>query len=415
MHVIRAAGSGNRRVVVLTVALILIQVLVAARALPAGLGALVGDPSSESPLNAIDLRLRLVETQLWFRGEPVYVMREDAVYPPGAYPVLWLAVGWMPIEHARFLWAALSLVCVATLGWQMARLAGMRAHLTSTIALALALVPAAMLATRICLGLGQMSLVVISATVGGVLLLTRLDARLGWPGRIVGVALILVGLAKPSLSLPFMPLLLWRADRRTLSTLAVSYVALSLLAWSAQSGNASLVTLLLQWQHNSAGVVSSNQFGYANIHWWLSERGLAEFNTIASLLLLGVLVVISGVIRRAPLSRAIAICALVARLWTYHSSYDDLLIAIVLAALAGETIGALSGAARALAALLWMLNWLAGLDGLQALLHQWSPVSFSDVMGGLWICTLIYFLAACIRIRAAGELEPENDTRRHIA
>jgi hypothetical protein len=72
---------------------------------------------------------------------------------------------------------------------------------------------------------------------------------------------------------------------------------------------------------------------YADLHVWLAVLGLNAWSLPASLLVLVALGLWTHRHRQGDLWLLLGVAALVARLWTYHRVYDDLLILIPLIAL----------------------------------------------------------------------------------
>ena len=99
--------------------------------------------------------------------------------------------------------------------------------------------------------------------------------------------------------------------------------------------------------------------GYANIHSWTAMLGLQAINTELSVLLLCGLGVWVYVHRRADVWVLLGVSAVVARFWTYHRLYDDLLllppmIALWRVAQRGET----TRHRDLLAGVLFVMAWL---------------------------------------------------------
>jgi len=88
---------------------------------------------------------------------------------------------------------------------------------------------------------------------------------------------------------------------------------------------------LAQWLANASAVAGS--FGYANLHVWLTTVGLERWNFPASFLALMALGVWTYRHRNGDVWVALGVAGLVARCWTYHFSYDDLLIVLPVIAL----------------------------------------------------------------------------------
>jgi hypothetical protein len=341
-----------------------------------GIDALLTAPTPASPLNAVDLRHRVDETRLWFSGQSAYLKKpESAVYPPAAYPVFWLLLGWGEISSILRIWALLSLLGLLLLSVWAARVVSLVSELRGVQFV----LPIALVATKIALGLGQASLILVPISIGAAQLAFQpaRDRR----QQVLLIGLLLVALVKPSIALPFIVLCALRMTWGERSALVVGYAALTLTAaWFQPVG---VIELIGQWQRNTAAVVGSNDFGYANLNWALTKAGFANWNTIASLAALGVYGAWAWIRRDLRMLPAIAICALVARLWAYHSSYDDLLVVPAIVALCVAR-------PRWLALPLAGAIALSGLEGVQPYGYQlFGGDGFAWLMALLWIAALL--------------------------
>ena len=67
------------------------------------------------PGAAIDLIYRHRAVHAWFDGIPVYRKYPGSSFdPPGTYPLLWVLLGWLPLQPARAFWLAIAIIA---LGW----------------------------------------------------------------------------------------------------------------------------------------------------------------------------------------------------------------------------------------------------------------------------------------------------------
>ena len=131
------ASASRRAAVLLWVGAALLG-LVALQRLVDGLAQLVW---SQTP--PVDLAIRWRETQRWFAGLPVY-SDQFAVYPPGSYPLLWPALGWVDLAQARWIWAVTSL---AALGWLSCIAVGESGAQSGSMRVIIALLPFAIYAS----------------------------------------------------------------------------------------------------------------------------------------------------------------------------------------------------------------------------------------------------------------------------
>jgi hypothetical protein len=271
-----------------------------------------------SPVGAIDLRLRYTETHNWFARQPVYTTFTTAVYPPATYAMLWPVLGWLEYAPARWLWAATTLVALAWLVHLAVRESEVETRSERAL---LALVLLSTYAVGATIGNGQLGVHVLAALLTGLLLLR--DRRYGWLGDLLGVVLILMALAKPSLTAPFFWLVLVLPRKRWPAVLlATVYVGLTLYAASFQE--ASLASLLSDWLARGSEVALVA--GQAHVHAWLSSIGLGAWILPVSLFMVILLGAWTFYSRSVDFWLLAGVAALVARLWVYHLWYDDLLL-----------------------------------------------------------------------------------------
>lgn len=87
------------------------------------------------------------------------------------------------------------------------------------------------------------------------------------------------------------------------------------------------INLLLQnWINSSSNVL--NNKGHMNIHSFLSMIGKEEYRIQASLIILGLSGIWVYVNKNKSIWMLVGVTAIVARLWTYHWWYDDILMLI---------------------------------------------------------------------------------------
>ncbi len=179
---------------------------------------------------------------------------------------------------------------------------------------------------------GQVTLLIMLALL--LLLLLLLPRPATW-ARDIGLALLMtVALIKPTIAAPFFWLLLFlpKSLRPALLVLAL-YLGLTLVAAWLQATNP--ILLMELWLHNAlagadygaTGVNRVNQQGL------LQLLDLPDLGAPVALLMLGS---VGGWVawrRRANLWLLVGLVSIVARLWTYHASYDNLLILLPLIAL----------------------------------------------------------------------------------
>jgi hypothetical protein len=180
----------------------------------------------------------------------------------------------------------------------------------------------------VAIGNGQLTLHILAPLFAGVLLWERVDHT--WKTDLITSVLLLLGSIKPSLFLPFFILILFRAFRLRPFLLFLSgYAFLTAVAMLFQ--DQSLVAVLQNWIFRGIEVAGGG--GYGNVHSWLSAAGWEQWSVIASILLLILFSVWVYLNRGLDFRIQLAVAALVARCWTYHRMYDDVLIIFPMIAL----------------------------------------------------------------------------------
>jgi len=271
---------------------------------------------------AIDLKQRFVEVNTWFSGLPVYGHILTATYPPASYAMLWPFLGWLSEEAAVWLWLLTTALALALLASLIIKESGAD---TVHERLFIALIPASMYATGATIGNGQLMVHVLPALLAGLLLLERKDAS--WPNDLLATLLLLFALVKPNAAAPFFWIVVFVPRRlRPITLVTTAYVLLTILAVSFQETG--LLTTLRDWSSQSLGVSewASVDLSHGNVHSWLAAYGMERWNFPVSMALLLLLGTWTYWHRDADLWVLIGVAGIVARLWTYHGWYDDLLI-----------------------------------------------------------------------------------------
>jgi hypothetical protein len=277
-----------------------------------------------SPIGSGDLRYRYEEVRHWFAGRPLAAHVEQVYYPPASYPMLWPFLGWPSLPTARLLWALTVLAMLLWLSALVVRASGAEAPVERAF---MAVVPLAMNAAGFTLGIGQLSAHVLALLLAGLLLLTR--PRLAWRDDIWMALLFLAALVKPTVAAPFFWIVLFaRGTLRPAWLIGVGYVAVTLMAMAFQPWTWGT---LVGWV--SRGAQSGTMWGYAHVPGLLEALGLETWMLPTSGLLLAGLGWWVYRHRDGDLWLLLGVTALVARVWTYHLSYDDPLILLPLVAL----------------------------------------------------------------------------------
>jgi hypothetical protein len=256
--------------------------------------------------------------QRWFAGLPIYHESKTAVYPPASYVILWPFLGWLGFTPARWLWAITTVVGLYWLIHLILRESGAK---TSFERLFVTLMPLSMYATGATIGNGQLIDHLLPVLIAGILLLQQRQG--GWMMDLFNTTLLLGPLVKPSITIPFFWIILFIPNRlRPALLVSIGYGVLTLLGASFQESG--LVSILHDWIKQIT--VLSIKGGHTNLHSWLSYLGLKEWNFPASAIVLGLLGLWTYRNRQKELWLLLGVTAIVARLWTYHLWYDDLLM-----------------------------------------------------------------------------------------
>jgi hypothetical protein len=300
---------------------------------------------------ANDLGLRYDEVQVWFSGEPVYGEMKGAMYPPASYTMLFPFLHYPSFTLARWIWLVVILVSLAGIIYFFIK----ESKATSIIERVLiGIMVIAMYGTGVTIGNGQLTTLILVGIVAGFVLMNKSEGK--WNQELLAGGLIILTLIKPTLSLPFMWLLLFpRVQFRMILIIGFGYLALALLATFFQDGN--LIDLHRDWlsrgvegaawssaggggdlaikasKINKVNVAVGGSMGYGNIHNWLGALGLSKWNFSVSMLMLLITGIWVYLHRNLDLWILLGVIAIISRLWTYHLVYDDMLILIPVLAL----------------------------------------------------------------------------------
>jgi hypothetical protein len=344
-----------------------------------------------SPDCAIDVRRFHGRLHDWFAGRPV---DELSTLPPASYPLLWPLLGWLPRDPAIALWALTGLAGLAWLSAIMLRDSGADRRGERMFVV---LWPWAMYAARATFVSGQFIAHVLPALLVGILLLERRPAD--WRRDLLAAALVLFGLLKPSVAAPFVLVVMLRGTSqerwRPTALIGVGYAGLTVLAASFR--DAGVVSLLRTWvgaATEQAGWQYGTQGAYGSVHHWLGAMGLERWNGPASLVALAVLGWWVARHREADIWVVLGVTAVVARLWTYHRVYDDMLLAPAMLALFRLAKGKPLGASPDVAAGLVLTVVWAGVIAPARLFFLPAPwdARFMDAESATWLAALLFLL-----------------------
>ncbi len=274
------------------------------------------------PDGATDLFNFRHSVRVWFGGAPAY--GQVVVYPPASFAMLWLLVGWLDAAAARWLWALGSAAALIWLARLLVRASGAPAGPERVF---VALMPFSLNATGVAIGNAQLVLLILPALLASVL---RLREPPSLQRDLVASALMLFALVKPSVSAPFFWIaMLAPHGLRTALLTTAAYGALTAVAASYQPQD--LLTLTQEWLRH--GTETAALHGYANLAIWLAQAGLKGWIVPSALFVLAALGVWIHRQRHGDPWITLGVTALVARFWTYHWNYDDVLVVVPMVAL----------------------------------------------------------------------------------
>ncbi|MGD1904969.1 MAG: hypothetical protein ACFB0C_03140 [Leptolyngbyaceae cyanobacterium] len=365
---------------------------------------------SQSYSGAIDLKTFLIAVRLWFSGLPTYGELPSAVYPPASYLMLWPFLGWSSIAAARMLWAVTTLPTLAWLAYLSVKHSGATGWQMRAL---IALLPL-FYATRTGIGNGQLMTHLMPLLIASLLMFQQTPLK--GLKQLLAVVMFVGALIKPNVSAPFFWIVLFAYRRQKYWPalyVVLGYGILTLIAASFQEGSA--IALMQQWfgraevgaefGAQAGGYANPNSlFSYLEAHTNLDQYPLLkylgdfEMNTPLTLLILFVLGAWVFWHRGVELWLLIGVCAVVARLWTYHRIYDDLLILLPIVAtfrvFKQNDYAANKWPSKRVALVVFMVAYIAALLPANWLLE--SPIEdYLKLFQTLTWLGLLGFLGAC--------------------
>ncbi|MBP1749037.1 MAG: hypothetical protein H6Q52_1576 [Deltaproteobacteria bacterium] len=339
------------------------------------------------PNGAIDLILRYEEVEWWFAGESTHRTYRAFGYTPASYVFLWLPFGWLELWPARWLWALTSVVLLA--GLIRFFLKESEAH-TRLERIFLIIIFLSVYPTAITIGNGQLGIHLLLAIAGAVLLV-RPGQKTSITKDMLAALFFIAGLTKVSFGVPFFWILLFMPGRLRPAVLVVTgYVLFTIFGASFQPEP----LFVLMKQLLSLGTAPVAAEGGAHLGRLMDLLGWTDFNALGSLFILGALGVWTWFYRSSDPLVLLGVTGIVARLWTYHRMYDDILILLPLVALyriakrygAGEKEGLIAG-------MFFVCGWL-GLEMPGTLGRMSFPWNLPYDIGqtALWIAMLVFLV-----------------------
>jgi hypothetical protein len=285
---------------------------------------------------------------------------EEVAYPPSSTLVQIALYGWPSLRFTRWLFVALNLVAAAVVAWWS------RGLIDGTGA------------TRWLLGglaLGNYGILVVAAMMVAFALRERHPVT---AGLLFGLAFV-----KPTISAPFVVLLL--ADRRYRVVLVMAAVAIASVALSVVLTGAGPLTLVCQSLEGTARFAKAPYAIWQLLRARGTGTGFALAVNAAVVMIPFAVVVWRAVAKRTLETSWLALAALagvVARLFTYHNSIDNVVLTFLVLALARMALDGRDAWAAALTvavvlSVLVPLVWTNSVLGHLALYAIWvSGVSY---------------------------------------
>lgn len=279
-----------------------------------------------SPEGAIDLHLRYQEVAAWFSKQAIYQDPSRAGYAPASYLMLWPFVGWLDFWQARWLWAATSTLALGGLICLVLKEIGAKTTLERSfwILILLSVYP-----VGITIGNGQLGLHIMLAVIGCALIISPEHKVTFW-NDLLAAMLCVFALTKLNFTAPFLWVVILVPGRlRPIMLAGLGYGALTLLAVSMRSEPVWI--LFSDFYHMTSELV--NRQSGAHLANFMTILGLEKWVSLGSVLFLVILGLWVYMNRRVDLWILLGVSGIVARLWTYHRMYDDLLILLPMIAL----------------------------------------------------------------------------------
>lgn len=329
-----------------------------------------------APSSAIDLRGRDIEHTFFTQGQNPFD-HFMASQPPWGYPLGWLLT-WPPWPEVRVYFAAINGAALLFLMWWAYRAPR---DLSRDGRLLLAAAVAAFGGSCTATEVGQVS-ILVTALLAGALMCDR-AGRHAASGLLVALSLI-----KPTISAPFAVALIVTGRYRAAAAAAAYGAAATAATWLVTG--ASPLGMLQQMATASAAYIGDGTLGLPDVMAALGATSPAAVS------LMPLLVAVPGValmtLTRHSLPLAFAIAAVWGRLWTYHKSYDDVMLAFLLVPLGVLALREpRSRSALAAFAVMGVLAWLPG-RALALPVVQLAQLA-------VWPAALFVLLRAAVRLR----------------
>lgn len=292
--------------------------------------------------SAVDLFNRDVEHRFFVRGENPFD-HVEASQPPWGYP-FGVVLTWPEWPAVRAYFAVINALALAVLLFWIYRYARRAPNEIRLLLMASVL---AFGGTCTAAEVGQIS-VIVTALLAAALLCDEHDHP-----YLCGL-LVALSLIKPTISAPFAMVLVMTSRYRAALTTAAYAAAASALTWWVTG--ASPIHMLEQMAAAAARYVGDGTYGVMDLLAAMNVTSSAQVIVTPLIVALPGLILTLLVRRSLPL--AFAVAAVWGRLWTYHKTYDDVMLAFLLVPIGLIALTERSRAALvtffAMAGLLWL-------------------------------------------------------------
>ncbi|MEW6145798.1 MAG: hypothetical protein AB1598_12355 [Thermodesulfobacteriota bacterium] len=201
----------------------------------------------------------------------------------------------------------------------------------------------------------------------------------------------------------FLIILISQRAFRVIISVAAAYIFLTFLALSFRDMD--IIQYSSRWVEVNSIIITRG--GYANIHHFLGPFGMKYLLLPSSLILMAASGIWVYKYRKTDIWIQLGVIAIIARLWTYHRLYDDLLILIpIVAVFRLLRSGGLSENQRRAAVLILILSCL-GLLSPAFFLQLQPPLGtlFRTGQAVIWLSMLAFLLYYSYKASKAGRSE----------
>jgi len=213
---------GNR---ILRLAVVLLATAAALRLLHESLRLVFGDPQIDG---ANDLKNFQNAMKGLFAGQPIYRELGTSPYPPASYAIFWPLLGWLDLTQGRLFWTA---SLIAVLAWITVLIIRESKANSPLERILVALLLLSMNGTGVTIGNGQLGLHILAALLTALVLVLQKNSSI--MQQILAALLLLLALAKPTISAPFVWMVMFAPHgKRILFLTGIGYLTVSWLAVS---------------------------------------------------------------------------------------------------------------------------------------------------------------------------------------